>query len=401
MKEEILKSVGGPEPLYELSHKYAEGSDSPMWKKKQMRNRTVIKEDVEKFEEVSEDSVSLSDGEEGSDLPGDQGSEKSQTNYRGEFDDGKKKKKTKKNKAIQEKLERHGEKILIQTEKAINIEAHKDTFGYQIYDGYRPQNLAQTRDYLEFLTKSNENLKGDILSEDWTPKHILEYMDRDLATVLPEDINQKHILRFDQNFEGGNLDSAYIHNPNEYNLLLKVDSNTKGNTYWFYYGIQNFKVGQRYTFNIYNFTRSMEKFYKDGMNVLTKAEKLHAVDVEAVIAEKMGGSSSKQKEERGDGNTNLDKTEEIKIEGDSPEKEKEQEQQKKETTNNYFGQKDERFSDWRYGTCENVYFETSDILRTKNFTNMQKYQMTVKDKEKYYYQKLSFSYRFKPEDANK
>lgn len=40
-------------------------------------------------------------------------------------------------------------------------------------------------------------------------------------------------------------------------------------------------------------------------------------------------------------------------------------------------------------------------MRTKNFTNMQKYQMTVKDKEKYYYQKLSFSYRFKPEDANR
>jgi hypothetical protein len=34
MKAEILRSVGGPEPLYELTHKYAEGSDSPMWKKK-------------------------------------------------------------------------------------------------------------------------------------------------------------------------------------------------------------------------------------------------------------------------------------------------------------------------------------------------------------------------------
>lgn len=34
LKEEILQIVGGPEPLYELTHKYAEGSDSPMWKRK-------------------------------------------------------------------------------------------------------------------------------------------------------------------------------------------------------------------------------------------------------------------------------------------------------------------------------------------------------------------------------
>ena len=71
LKEEILSIVGGPEPLYELSHKYAEGSDSPMWKRKQIRNRTIVEPPVDE-EEVSEASVSLSDGEEGSDLPGDQ-----------------------------------------------------------------------------------------------------------------------------------------------------------------------------------------------------------------------------------------------------------------------------------------------------------------------------------------
>jgi hypothetical protein len=99
MKAEILRSVGGPEPLYELTHKYAEGSDSPMWKKKQMRNRTVIKEEMKdaKFEEVSAESVSLSDGEEGSDLPGDEGSENSDgKDGRGsEFGPGKKKRKKK------------------------------------------------------------------------------------------------------------------------------------------------------------------------------------------------------------------------------------------------------------------------------------------------------------------
>jgi hypothetical protein len=217
-----------------------------------------------------------------------------------EFGDKKKKRKTKKNKAIQEKLVRCGEKIQVQTEKAISVEAHRDTFGYLIYDGYRPGNLAQTRDYLEFLTRSPEKIQSDTLQEDCTPQHILDYMERDLGTVLPEDVNQKHILRFDQNFESGNLDSAYLHNPSVYNLLLKVDSNTRGNTYWFYFGVQNFRVGQRYTFNIFNFTRSMDRFYKDGMNVLVKTEKLGPLDVEASASNFKAETFSRFKEETED-----------------------------------------------------------------------------------------------------
>ena len=53
---------------------------------------------------------------------------------------------------------------------------------------------------------------------------------------------------------------------------MKVDTNTRGNTYWFYFKVSNFRVGQRYTFNIYNFTRNLDKFYQAGMNVLTMAE---------------------------------------------------------------------------------------------------------------------------------
>ena len=37
--------------------------------------------------------------------------------------------------------------------------------------------------------------------------------------------------------------------------------------------VSNFKIGRTYKFNILNFTRSMEGFYKDGMNVVTRAEK--------------------------------------------------------------------------------------------------------------------------------
>ena len=53
---------------------------------------------------------------------------------------------------------------------------------------------------------------------------------------------------------------------------MKVDTNTKGNTYWFMFKVSNFIVGQKYKFNVMNFTRNVEIFYNNGMNVLTKVE---------------------------------------------------------------------------------------------------------------------------------
>jgi hypothetical protein len=64
---------------------------------------------------------------------------------------------------------------------------------------------------------------------------------------------------------------------------MKVDSNTKGNTYWFYFSVQDFRIGVTYTFNIYNFTRSMEKFYREGMNVCVKSQKLSPVTTDEEI----------------------------------------------------------------------------------------------------------------------
>ena len=55
-------------------------------------------------------------------------------------------------------------------------------------------------------------------------------------------------------------------------MLMKVDTNTKGNTYWFNFKVSEFKVGQKYKFNIVNFTRNVEKFYNAGMNICTKSE---------------------------------------------------------------------------------------------------------------------------------
>ena len=55
-------------------------------------------------------------------------------------------------------------------------------------------------------------------------------------------------------------------------MLMKVDTNTKGNTYWFMFKVSEFKVGQKYKFNVVNFTRNVEKFYNAGMNICCKSE---------------------------------------------------------------------------------------------------------------------------------
>ena len=73
------------------------------------------------------------------------------------------------------------------------------------------------------------------------------------------------MLQFDSNFESGNLDSAYLLNQWEYNLMLKVDTNTRGNTYWFYFKVLNWIPETTVTFNILNIGRNLSAFYERGM----------------------------------------------------------------------------------------------------------------------------------------
>ena len=80
------------------------------------------------------------------------------------------------------------------------------------------------------------------------------------------------MLQFDSNFESGNLDSAYLVNESSYNLLCKVDTNTKGNTYWFYFKVLRWKPLSTVTFNLLNVARDVSPFYDNGMNIHVRAE---------------------------------------------------------------------------------------------------------------------------------
>ena len=61
----------------------------------------------------------------------------------------------------------------------INLEKYPQYFKYQIYDAYRPKTLAHAREYLTFLTTSQAN----------PPQHILEYLNQDLKTKIPQHVN--------------------------------------------------------------------------------------------------------------------------------------------------------------------------------------------------------------------
>jgi hypothetical protein len=166
---------------------------------------------------------------------------------------------------VQENLRKNGYMIPVGTSRQLAIEEYDQYFKYLIYDGYRPQNLAHCREYIDFLIRDN-------MTEN-PPQHILDYLAMEMKTKLPPSVEEDYVLDFDQNFECGNLDSAYLVTEYEYNLVMKVDTNTKGNTYWFMFKVNEFQVGSRYKFNIMNFSRNLEKFYSSGMNVCTKSEK--------------------------------------------------------------------------------------------------------------------------------
>ena len=67
-------------------------------------------------------------------------------------------------------------------------------------------------------------------------------------------------LRFDSNFESGNLDYVIKRKPDEYDMYMRVDTNTRGHHQWFYYSItfdnMAFFADRTVRFNLMNFTKS-------------------------------------------------------------------------------------------------------------------------------------------------
>ena len=64
-------------------------------------------------------------------------------------------------------------------------------------------------------------------------------------------------------FESGNLFAVFKVSEREYDLLLSNDYNSKGNTQWFMFSVENTVKGQSIKFNIINFVIFMSIFYQE------------------------------------------------------------------------------------------------------------------------------------------
>uniref|UniRef100_A0A6U2EXJ2 Peptidase M14 domain-containing protein n=1 Tax=Chlamydomonas euryale TaxID=1486919 RepID=A0A6U2EXJ2_9CHLO len=71
-------------------------------------------------------------------------------------------------------------------------------------------------------------------------------------------------LVFESRFESGNLRRALQVYPNEYDLILSPDVNTRGHTQWYYFAVSNTRKGQSYKFNIINLMKD-NSLYNDGL----------------------------------------------------------------------------------------------------------------------------------------
>ena len=68
-------------------------------------------------------------------------------------------------------------------------------------------------------------------------------------------IEKKKPIKFDSSFESANLDQVIQIAPREFDLYMRVDSNTRGHHQWFYFKLENFDNVGPVKFNIVNFTK--------------------------------------------------------------------------------------------------------------------------------------------------
>jgi len=80
------------------------------------------------------------------------------------------------------------------------------------------------------------------------------------------------VLRFNSSFESGNLRKAVKLGEDEYNLILENDTNTQGNTQWYYFSVTNYKAGHTVKFSIINLLK-FESLYNKGLKPLVYSTK--------------------------------------------------------------------------------------------------------------------------------
>ncbi|KAL4504058.1 hypothetical protein ABPG72_022688 [Tetrahymena utriculariae] len=106
-----------------------------------------------------------------------------------------------------------------------------------------------------------------------TPQSNLNKNDKQFTLFLTEDNRENNkTLIFDSYFESGNLDCVVQVAQNEYDLFMRVDSNTKGHLQWYYFKVKGAQTSQRVKFNICNFSKN-KSLYMRGMKPYIYSQK--------------------------------------------------------------------------------------------------------------------------------
>lgn len=95
---------------------------------------------------------------------------------------------------------------------------------------------------------------------------------RERQGFMSQENFKKPSLEFESKFESGNLDMAIQIRDMEYDIYMRVDSNTRGHHQWFNFIVSNHQVKGRVKFNIVNFTKNAS-LYHQGMRISIFSQK--------------------------------------------------------------------------------------------------------------------------------
>jgi len=131
-----------------------------------------------------------------------------------------------------------------------------------VYYGFRPQDSSVMHEKLlkqHFCSKPSKP-SYNLIDIGKRRKKTSTQIERPIGMVR-NDGNYE----FDSYFESGNLDIAVKVSEDEYDLYMRVDSNTIGRNQWFYFSIKPIKA-RTIKLNILNFTKN-DSLYRQGMRI--------------------------------------------------------------------------------------------------------------------------------------
>jgi len=118
-------------------------------------------------------------------------------------------------------------------------------------------------------TLKNIQVNKDI----WNSGVCVYHINKPQHCLPPAYDKSDRVLRFDSQFESGNLYSAFQMSHDSYHAILEFDKNASGSCQWFYFKIMNVKSSIKYTFYLSGFHKVSGVFHS-GYRVFWYSEAL-------------------------------------------------------------------------------------------------------------------------------